>query len=149
MPFEPAIDFVRAMDGASASFTFNTNIFAGEERAPKKRGRVTVIPEEGVFCLENGGRPIDIVHDAPGADESDVYWVRIEAVIRSKRNDFDGGQALARLVRQTGHKLAVTQFVGGAVYIDCLSVGSGPTYLVDDDTEHHRWLQEFELAFEE
>ena len=147
MPFEPALDFTTALALAAANLTIDVNTWPGEERAPRKRGKLTVVPDEAVFCLENGGRPIVVVHD--GGDENDEYWTRIEVISRSKRNDFDGGQNLAREVRQAGHKLAVTAVDGGAVYIDCLAIGSGPTYLVNDDTEHHRWLQEFELAFEE
>ncbi len=149
MAFDPDVDFSDALGLLAASLTLNTNLWPGEERAPKKAKKVTIIPDEAVFCLQNGGRSIDVVGAAPGADESDAYWPRIEVIIRSKRNDFTGGQALALEVRRAAHKMSVTQVVGGLPYIDCLAIGAGPTYLVDDDTEHHRWLQEFELAYEE
>ncbi len=149
MAFAPALDFATRLGTLAASLTLNTNLWPGEERAPKRRGKTKIIPEQSVFCLENGGRPIQVVAAAPGADEKDEYWSRIEVVVRSKRNQFTTGKALALEVRRAGHKMAVTAVDGGAVYIDCLAIGSGPTYLVDDDTEHHRWLQEFELAYEE
>ncbi len=149
MAFEPAFDFATRLGALAASLTLNTNLWPGEERAPKKRGRTTIIPDQAVFCLENGGRPIGMVGSAPGADEKDEHWSRIEVIIRSKRNQFTTGKALALEVKRAAHKMAVVAVDGGAAYIDCLAIGSGPTYLVDDDTEHHRWLWEFELAFEE
>lgn len=149
MAFRPEIDFATALADTDASFTLGTNVFAGSERAVKSRGKTKIIPDQAVFCLQNGGRLIEVVHqvDAP-ADNSDLYWPRIECVVRSKKHEFETGRDFADLVRDNGHKLAVVQVVGGLSYMDCLALLSGPTYLVEDDTEHHRWLIEFELPYE-
>ena len=108
--------------------TAPANVIAGPTRETDE-----VTPNQLINVLQTGGRP-----PMPYMGFSvNLQVARVQVVVRSKAEDFAGGEALARAVRQALH-LATP-----AGYIDVLAQETEPNYLGIDERALHRWSMSF------
>ena len=140
---QPDADFRDALngsitypDGSSGTLTKGTNLFSGPMRATSEGS----VADAAVACTTSGGpAPVPYAGGVGGG----LYAVRIQAMIRSAAEDYDGGIKLALAVRNKMHASTPSG------YVSCLAVESAPQYLSQDDNRHHRWVLNFELRYTE
>lgn len=122
--------------GGSLTLTLGTNLFIGPERAVEG----STIPAQAVFCLGSGGpqpRPYLGASVVGGQRLS-----RVQVVVRSTSDDFDGGEALARACLT---RLERAELSG---YYNCRVLESEPNYIGQNEHGLHRWTLNVELWWE-
>jgi len=105
--------------------TVGADIFYGPERA------TTEIGDGAIFVLEGGGfAPTPMLG---GSDADDLKTIDALIVVRSDKNDFEGGETTAQAAWTALHKQ------NPAAWISWVITTSGPAYVGSDETGRHRW----------
>lgn len=111
------------------------NLWSGKLRAAEGR-----IPQECVFVLATGGFPPQGYADTTSIN---LRMSGVQVFVRSNPRDFEGGQSLARKVRDALHHATI------AGYIDVQAVQAEPIYIEEDEDGLHTWSVNFEATHEE
>jgi hypothetical protein len=135
MATTPDADIVTLLDSAVGSLTAGTNLFRG-----KRRPVGPYIPGESVFCLSTGGPGPEAYADGTSIEE---FHSAVDVSVRSDKDDFDGGQTLARAVRTAINHATI------AGYIDVRIGTSDPLYIGEEDSGFHLWTINVEMWHEE
>lgn len=98
-------------------------------------------PTPAIF-IQSAGGPTDLHNDGR------MVQHRIQVLIRYNRDDYAGGEALARAVHDAMD--LVGSFVGPAseVYMDCRATSSGPEHLGPGEDDAEYFAEEFLLHAE-
>ena len=135
MATTPDADLVTHLDANVGALTDGTNLFRGKMRAAGDG-----CPVDSVFVLSSGG-------PAPQAYLSGTTVERrysdVTCYVRSDLGDFEGGQTLARAIRDAAHHADI------AGYIDVRALQSEPPYVAERDDEAHVWVVNFQLWHEQ
>jgi hypothetical protein len=131
MATQPDEDVANALAAAIGTLTKGTNLFTGKVRAPGAN-----IPDEAVFVLATGGPP---TQDYGGQTAAETHFSGVQIRTRSNPNEFEAGQALARLVHRTLHHTPPTG------YLEATSASTEPLAIAEDESAHHHWSSNFQL----
>ena len=126
MATQPDNDLAVFLDTNVGALTSGTNLFRGFPR-----GVDTGIPDQCVFCLVSGGQAPDPFVAGGTGDEQRYSEVMIR--VRSNPHDFQGGQTLARSVRNAVHHKVI------AGYINVEVRESDPMFLGETEKGHSEW----------
>lgn len=129
MATTPDIDVVDHIDTALGTLTKGTNLFAGPVRGHDVPD--AGVPDEAVFVLATGGpAPLAFIAGGSGTEQR---FSSLLIRVRSDPNDFQGGQTLARSVRDAIHHSIPTGYIEAAVR------ETDPSYLGVTNKGHHEW----------
>lgn len=130
----PAIDIATYLAAQLGTLTLQTNLFAGPVRGPDARA-----PVEAVFVFSTGG-PAPLEHIAGGSGTN--HWQpELQIRVRSSKEEFANGLALARSVTSTLHHATVSG------YVEVAARESDPVYLGPDDAGYHEWSVGIRLEY--
>ena len=130
----PDLDLATAIATRVGTLTLGTNIFAGPVRPS---------PDEAVFVLASGGAgPIPYRETDTGGGPDQLRRHAVQVFVRSANEDYAGGAALSRVVRNA---LDCREPTG---YVD-VRARQDPIYLEQDDEGRHRWSLNFSVTVEE
>jgi hypothetical protein len=135
MATTPDLDLATYLGTQIGALTLGTNLFVGKTRAVGDN-----IPSKAVFCLATGGPTPQAYMDGTAVEERPSM---VQARIRSEPRDFDGGQTLARLVRDTAHHASISG------YIDVEAQQAEPFPIGEDAKGHHEWSINFRMLHEQ
>lgn len=121
---------------ASVTLTLGTNLFYGPMREPD-----TTIPEQAVFCVNEGGPPPQAFMSYATHGSFKRAFVRVD--VRSTLDAFNTGEALAHACAR---RLMFATLTG---YVSCKVLSSQPDYLGSDERGVHGWSFIVELAWRE
>lgn len=135
MSADPGGDVRTALNAAGIGLTGGTNLFDGPEQP-----QGTNVPHEAAFVLPTGGpSPASFI----GMTE-EMRYPYVQVLNRSDPDDYNGGEAQARAIRDALHRQVVARGVGGN-YTECMALQDGPNYLGMDRHRRHRWTSNFRL----
>ena len=106
----------------------SSNTFAGGKRATDANAGV---PEQAVFCLATGGAPPEA--DIDNGADGEWRFSGVQITIRSNPHEFEGGQTLARAIRDALHHSPPSG------YVEAEAQESEPLYLGMEDNGNHVW----------
>jgi hypothetical protein len=128
-----AVDVATHIGATVAGFTYLTNVFDGPVRP------VPAAPAKAVFVLATGGPPPEARIGETQADRFPALQIRT----RGDKNDFAGGLADARAVRDAVHYAPL------AGWVDVRVQETEPNYLGEDNNGHPEWSVNAELRITE
>ena len=125
-----------------AALTLGTNCFYGPVRPISAKDG---IPGQAVFAaiVAPSAQPIPMRGTDAGTGPDQIRAHRVQIMIRSKHEDYAGGVALARSVRDG------ICYRPPSGYDDIEPVQSAPLYLGKDDKGHHEWSLNIDALTEE
>jgi hypothetical protein len=135
MSADPGGDVRTALNGAGIGLTAGTNLFDGPEQ-PYGTG----VPHAATFVLPTGG-PAPRPFIGMSVELRHPY---VQVTSRSDPDDYNGGEAQARAIRDALHRQVVARGVGGD-YTECIALQDAPNYLGMDRHRRHRWTNNFQL----
>lgn len=130
MATTPDLDIVNHLNTNVAALTKGTNLFYGPVRG-QDTPDASYIPDEAVFVLSSGGPEPNAFLGSINTCEEIFSSLTIR--VRSAPDDFDGGQTLARSVRDALHHQTITGYVNVTVR------EADPAYLGVIDKKLHEW----------
>ena len=135
MSAEPGYDVRIHLAAAAIGFTSGTNIFDGPERAYGDG-----VPHEAAFVTPYGGpQPQPFI-----GGTTEQRFPQVQVLYRSGVDDYNGGEAKARAIRDALHHQSITRATGGS-YTDCRALQSAPLFLGIDEQRRTRWAINVEL----
>lgn len=133
---QPDLDVATVIASAGVGVILGVSLFLGKVREVSD-----AIPSRAVFCLTHGGRtPINYI-DAAISPQLREPMVQIR--VRSHAQDFAGGQALARSVKDAVHDKPPTG------YYACRIEQAEPWYLGETQAGEHEFTMDAHLYYEE
>lgn len=135
---KPTTDVRTHLNTQVGALTAGTNLFDGSSHAVG-----TGVPAKAVFVLASGGPGAEAYIGSP----EERRWPNVQCVVRSDAEDFAGGEALARLVRDTLHHQTITRTGGGSY--DGRVMQDEPIYMGPNEARQHEWSVNTELYHEE
>lgn len=135
----PIEDLAKAVAGVLPGFTIGVDVFFGPVR-PAEDG----IPHECIFMVPGPPeQPIVMPRSV------EVKTARVMVRIRGERGDFDGGLALAELVRSTTRDMDVDTISDLSDYFEVRARDGEPNMLGQDDQEHWEFSVNVEMRYVE
>lgn len=134
----PELDMANALAAAADVFqpplALDADIKLGPPRAPLSAGN-----SAAVWLMPYGGREPDPLVDA--ASQGSLYYSKVQVLVRSPADGYDGGLARARQCRLALHARQPSE------YIYWRALSSEPLYLGIDENQEHRFALNLEAAW--